>query len=195
MTQDLDSFRAETRAWLEANCPPSMRTPMAGEEDAVWGGRNYKFAHPDQKLWLDRMGERGWTAPTWPKQYGGGGLSAEANRVLQSELKRIGARPPIFSFGIWMLGPVLLEYASEEQKRERILVPRRLVEGEGESRSVWVAEADGTARKRTVTLGEAGTEDLVEVAEGLRPTDRLIAGGRESLEDGDRIAIAGEDAA
>ena len=58
MTQDLDSFRAETRAWLEANCPPSMRTPMAGEEDAVWGGRNYKFAHPDRKLWLERMGER-----------------------------------------------------------------------------------------------------------------------------------------
>ena len=85
--------------------------------------------------------------------------------------------------------------SSQEQKRERILVPRRLVEGEGESRAVWIAAADGTARKRPVTLGEAGTEDLVEVADGLWPTDRLIAGGRESLEDGDRIEITGEDAA
>src|SRR5262245_57873353 len=118
MTDQLETFRKETRAWLEANCPPSMRTPMAGEDDAVWGGRNYAFAHPDQNLWLDRMAERGWTAPTWPKQYGGGGLSGEENRVLQNELKRINARPPLFSFGLWMLGPVLLEYANEEQKQE-----------------------------------------------------------------------------
>ncbi len=91
---------------------------MTGEDDAVWGGRNYKFANPEAKLWLERTGAKGWTVPTWPAEYGGGGLSADQNRVLQSELKRINARPPIFSFGIWMLGPVLLEYANEEQKRE-----------------------------------------------------------------------------
>ena len=56
MTKDLEAFRAETRAWLEENCPASMRTPLAGEEDYVWGGRNYEFKHPDQKLWLERMG-------------------------------------------------------------------------------------------------------------------------------------------
>ncbi|OQW63197.1 MAG: acyl-CoA dehydrogenase [Proteobacteria bacterium HN_bin10] len=127
MTQDLETFRAETRAWLEENCPPPMRTPMAGEDDAVWGGRNYKFAHPDQKLWLERMGAKGWTAPTWPKAYGGGGLSADENRVLQSELKKIGARPALFSFGVWMLGPVLLEYANEEQKQEHL---PKIVRGE-----------------------------------------------------------------
>lgn len=87
------------------------------------------------------------------------------------------------------------EPSSQDQKRERILVPRRLVLGEGESRVVWVAAADGTARRRSVSLGEASTEDLVEVAEGLQPTDRLIVGGRESLADGDRITITGEDAA
>ena len=38
---DLDTFRAETRAWLEANCPPEMRTPMRSEKDACWGGRNF----------------------------------------------------------------------------------------------------------------------------------------------------------
>lgn len=116
MTDQLESFRSETRAWLEANCPQAMRSPMAGEEDFVWGGRNFKFKHPDQKLWLDRMAAKGWTAPMWPKAYGGGGLSNAENAVLAQEMKRIHARPPLFSFGLWMLGPVLLEYASEEQK-------------------------------------------------------------------------------
>jgi len=127
MTDHLDAFRAETRAWLEENCPPTMRTPMAGEEDAVWGGRNAEFKHPDQKLWLERMGAKGWTAPVWPKAYGGGGLDADENRALQSELKRIGARPPLFSFGLWMLGPVLLEYANEAQKKEHL---PKIVRGE-----------------------------------------------------------------
>jgi alkylation response protein AidB-like acyl-CoA dehydrogenase len=124
---DLESFREETRAWLEANCPPSMRTPMAGEDDAVWGGRNYEFKNPEAKLWLERMGAKGWTAPIWPKEYGGGGLSNDENRVLQSEMRRIHARPPLFSFGIWMLGPVLLEYATEEQKKEYL---PKIVRGE-----------------------------------------------------------------
>lgn len=127
MTDQLETFRAKTRAWLEENCPQSMRTPMTGEEDAVWGGRNATFKSPDQKLWLERMGAKGWTTPTWPAAYGGGGLSADENRVLQSELKRINARPPIFSFGIWMLGPVLLEYADEEQKKEYL---PKIVRGE-----------------------------------------------------------------
>ncbi|MFZ2030478.1 MAG: acyl-CoA dehydrogenase family protein [Vitreimonas sp.] len=124
---DLETFREETRAWLEANCPPSMRTPMAGEDDAVWGGRNYPFKNPEAKLWLERMGAKGWTAPMWPAAYGGGGLSNDENRVLQQEMRRINARPPLFSFGIWMLGPVLLEYATEEQKKEYL---PKIVRGE-----------------------------------------------------------------
>lgn len=122
----LDKFRQETRAWLEENCPPSMRTPMA-EEETVWGGRNAKFANPDAKLWLDRMAERGWTAPAWPKEYGGGGLTKEENLVLQQELRRIKARPALSSFGLWMLGPALLEFANEEQKKEHL---PKIVRGE-----------------------------------------------------------------
>lgn len=127
MTQDLEAFRVETRAWLETNCPQSMRQPIAGDEDYVWGGRAYKFPSEDAKLWLERMGAKGWTAPTWPAEYGGGGLSGAENAVLQQELKRINARPALFSFGVWMLGPVLLEYASEEQKREHL---PKIVRGE-----------------------------------------------------------------
>lgn len=120
-------FRGETRAWLEANCPASMRTPPASEDDIVWGGRNASFPSPDARVWLERMAERGWTAPTWPKEYGGGGLSAAENAVLQSELKRIEARPPLASFGLWMLGPVLLEYGNEEQKLDHL---PKIVRGE-----------------------------------------------------------------
>jgi acyl-CoA dehydrogenase len=68
---DLDGFRAEARAWLEANCPSSMRTP-AGEAEVVWGGRDPRFPSPDAKVWLERMAQRGWTVPTWPHEYGGG---------------------------------------------------------------------------------------------------------------------------
>jgi alkylation response protein AidB-like acyl-CoA dehydrogenase len=113
---DIETFRAETRAWLEANCPASMRTPQV-EEEVVWGGRNQKFVNPDSRLWLDRMAGKGWTAPTWPKAYGGGGLSNAEAIVLDNELTRINARSPLASFGVWMLGPVLLEYGTEEQKQ------------------------------------------------------------------------------
>ena len=88
--------------------------------DVAWGGRNAQFSHPDQKLWLERMGEKGWTCPTWPKEYGGGGLSKEENKILQEEMSAIGARSPLGSFGIWMLGPALLEFATEEQKQEHL---------------------------------------------------------------------------
>ncbi|WP_294253678.1 acyl-CoA dehydrogenase family protein [uncultured Sphingomonas sp.] len=120
MTQDLDTFREQTRAWLEANCPATMRAPIRSEKDIVWGGRNPDWAHPDQKLWMDRMAERGWTVPDWPKEYGGGGLSPAETKILREEMKRMGARTPLNSFGISMLGPALLKYGTEEQKLEHL---------------------------------------------------------------------------
>ena len=113
---DLEAFRAETRAWLEANCPPEMREPVRGDEDACWGGRNFKFKNPAQKQWLEVMAERGWTVPDWPKAYGGGGLSAEETKALRGEMAKLGCRSPLMSFGIWMLGPALLKFGTEEQK-------------------------------------------------------------------------------
>ncbi len=124
--QSLQEFREETRSWLEQNCPKSMRTAMVPEE-IVWGGRNAEFANPDSKLWLERMAERGWTCPTWPTEYGGGGLDKEQAIILSEELARINARPALTSFGISMLGPVLLEYANHAQKMEHI---PKIVRGE-----------------------------------------------------------------
>nr|WP_241263322.1 acyl-CoA dehydrogenase family protein [Parahaliea mediterranea] len=116
----MDQFRADTRAWLEENCPQSMRTPRLNFDDAYWGGRRPDIAHPDQKLWCERMAGRGWTVPQWPKEYGGGGLGKDEAKVLRQEMARINARSPLESFGISMLGPALLKFGSEEQKKEHL---------------------------------------------------------------------------
>ncbi len=114
---ELDQFRAETRAWLEANCPPEMRTPPRSDDDMCWGGRNPTFSSQAQERWLRVMAERGWTVPDWPREYGGGGLSPAEAKVLREEMQAIGARQPLYSFGISMLGPALLKYGTEEQKK------------------------------------------------------------------------------
>lgn len=117
---ELETFQKETRKWLEANCPAEMREPIKGDEDLCWGGRGFKFKNEAQKLWLERMAERGWTTPTWPKEYGGGGLSKPEAKILAKEMARINARIPLASFGIWMLGPALLKFGNEAQKQEHL---------------------------------------------------------------------------
>ena len=124
--ENLEQFRQEVREWLEENCPPTMRTPLVPEEE-VWGGRNAEYVNPESRLWLERMGEKGWTAPNLPKEYGGGGLDRDQTKVLHQELFRIKARPALNSFGIWMLAPCIIEFGSEEQKREHL---PKIIKGE-----------------------------------------------------------------
>lgn len=119
--KDKAAFRQQVREWLEANCPASMRTPMA-EHEMVWGGSQVEFVSQEQRLWFERMRDRGWFCPDWPSEYGGGGLSAEQTAVLEAEMRRLRCRPPQINLGIWMLGPLLLEHGSEEQK-QRLLPP------------------------------------------------------------------------
>jgi alkylation response protein AidB-like acyl-CoA dehydrogenase len=115
----LDAFRQEVRQWLDKNCPASMRTPMLPDE-MPGGGRRARFRNPDSKRWLERMAEKGWTVPTWPTDYGGGGLDKHQNLVLQEELRRINARPALVGMGISMIGPALLEFGTPEQKSEHL---------------------------------------------------------------------------
>jgi len=117
---ELEQFRSDVRAWLETNCPAAMRSPYLSEADVCWGGRDWKFQSDDQKIWLQRMAEKGWTAPSWPLRYGGGGLDREQAKILKQEMKRINARAPMYSFGISMIGPALLKYASEELKMQHL---------------------------------------------------------------------------
>ncbi|WP_228243506.1 acyl-CoA dehydrogenase family protein [Porphyrobacter sp. GA68] len=114
---DLDTFRSETRAWLEANCPPEMREPVRSEDDVYWGGRNAQFQSEAQRQWFEAARDKGYTVPSWPKEYGGAGLNPGEAKVLREEMRRIGARPPLSSFGIWMLGPALLHFGTDAQKK------------------------------------------------------------------------------
>ena len=116
MTDNLESFRAETRAWLEANCPAEMREPLHNEDDTFWGGRNATFKSDAQKQWFEACVAKGYTVPDWPKEYGGAGLSPAEAKIFREEMARINARSPLSSFGIWMLGPALLHFGTEEQK-------------------------------------------------------------------------------
>ena len=115
---DLNTFRRETRAWLEAHCPSTMRLPLREADDSVWGGRQPTFRNDEQKVWFERMVEKRWTAPEWPVEFGGGGLSKAEGKILREEMKVISARPPLMSFGIWMLGPALLKYGTDAQKQK-----------------------------------------------------------------------------
>jgi alkylation response protein AidB-like acyl-CoA dehydrogenase len=111
---DLDAFRAEAREWLEANFPKSL----ANQQSAMIPGGEALSA--DGKLWKQRMADKGWGAPTWPTEYGGGGLSGAEARVLLQEMARIGAENPVAGMGTSMFGPTLLEYGTEAQKKRHI---------------------------------------------------------------------------
>ena len=114
---DPEAFRAEVRAWLEENFPKSLsRNPDAAMQ-AMMGEQR---PAGDADLWRQRIGEKGWGVPTWPKAYGGGGLSPAEARVVQQEMQRAGAYNPIGGMGVMMFGPTLLEYGTEEQKHRHI---------------------------------------------------------------------------
>ena len=123
---DLAAFREDTRRWLDDHAPPSMRTPPRSADEVCWGGRNDRYPE-DVRRWLAIMAERGWTAPTWPREYGGGGLTKDEAKVLAEETAKQKLRPPLIGFGLEMIGPLLLQAGSEEQKREHI---PRIVRGE-----------------------------------------------------------------
>jgi acyl-CoA dehydrogenase len=116
MIDHLTEFRKETSAWLEENCPVSMRGQTKDIAELYWGGHNSEFTSEDQKIWFKRMHNKGWIVPYWDKKYGGGGLSPQENKILAEEMTRLRCKQPLFSFGISMLGPALLKFATEEQK-------------------------------------------------------------------------------
>jgi alkylation response protein AidB-like acyl-CoA dehydrogenase len=117
----VDSFRSEVRSWLAANAPAEVRGVLTSiEGQGNWGGRRPTFDPPQMKTWMEVMVAKGWTAPTWPTEYGGGGLSAEQAKVLEQELAAAKLPPPLMGFGLEMIGPTLLNFGSEEQKREHL---------------------------------------------------------------------------
>lgn len=117
---DVETFRTEVGSWLEAHCPPSVVGHPVSELEGNWGGRKATYTHPDMKLWLEIAAERGFTAPSWPKEYGGGGLSPAEGKVLAQEMAIRKIPQPLMGFGLTMIGPTLLRYGTEEQKRAHL---------------------------------------------------------------------------
>ncbi len=109
------SFRTEVRAWLDENCPASCRGP--GE---VPGGGTKVPMTDDQRLWLERCAEQGFSVPTWPEEYGGAGLDKDRYVTLLQEMRGLGVRAPVAGMGTSMIGPTLLEYGTEEQKQRHL---------------------------------------------------------------------------
>ena len=112
---ELDAFRTEVRDWIAANYPAELKDPKAKTDpEAVWGGRAFEGSKDPQIVWMNRAAEKGWTAPTWPTEYGGGGLKPAQARVVEQELAK--GRPPLLSFGLWMLGVLRVPLLSRERR-------------------------------------------------------------------------------
>lgn len=117
---DPEAFRGEIREWLQQNCPAPLLVPRIGDLQIVWGGAKFVFKNPHQKEWLARAAEAGLTAPEWPREFGGGGLSRAQAKVLSQEMRNLKIPPPLIGFGLTMIGPTLLQYGNEEQKRQHL---------------------------------------------------------------------------
>ena len=115
-TAELTEFRNDTRAWLAENCPAGARGPGPVSN----GSTKIKITDKDTLLWLDRMIERGWTVPSWPTEFGGGGLNKDQYVILLEEMRDIKARPALSSFGTSMIGPTLLDMGSDDQKARHL---------------------------------------------------------------------------
>ena len=112
---DLEGFRAEARAWLEANFPASLKGKGALATSEV------RSDEPDLVAWRKAMGAKGWGTPTWPTEYGGGGLTPQQARVLLQEMTKVGAfNPLMFGMGVTMIGPTIMDYGTDEQKKKHL---------------------------------------------------------------------------
>ena len=119
----IEAFRTETRAWIEANCPQGARGP-----GQIPFGSSQVALTQDAAAWLQAMVSRGFTVPTWPKEYGGAGLERAEYDVLVDELKRAGARTPLTGRGVNYIGPTILEFGTDAQKAKWLPICAR---GEG----------------------------------------------------------------
>ncbi len=108
-----EAFRAELRAWLEANrrFAPRSANIMANEGEGDWEAR---------VRWHKKLNEGGWVAVNWPKQYGGRGATVMQRLIFRQELSRLGLMEPFIGMGISLLGPTLMHWGTEDQKRRHL---------------------------------------------------------------------------
>lgn len=119
MAENFEAFREEARSWLADNFPSSL----SGRSGELVGGEFLASGNGDLADWCKRLGEKGWATPTWPSEYGGGGLSQLEAGILKEEMNAVGAFNPLIvkaGMGITMVGPTILEYGTEKQKQKHI---------------------------------------------------------------------------
>ncbi len=115
---DLETFRADAKAWIEENFPTSLQGSSMGLE-----GEADESTKADFEAWRQRLAEKGWGAPTWPAEFGGAGLSDPEAKVVSQEMGKQGAFNPIplmAGMGVTMVGPTILEYGTDEQKAKHL---------------------------------------------------------------------------
>ena len=189
---DLESFRSDLRTWLDANAPAGLRGASGSELEGVWGGRKWKWADPDQKRWLEVCAERGYTAPTWPREYGGGGLDKAEAKVLAEELRQAKLPPPVIGFGLnvsmgsddnGMIGRPWTDLATasgSEIDRNRLAatILGRLVSGLTEINRSGMPKWLEAWRHRDMLLGRAvvvdGTPPVAGIAAGIDDSGALL---------------------
>jgi alkylation response protein AidB-like acyl-CoA dehydrogenase len=111
-TPEQVAFRAEARAWIASALPPHLAAKAALDAP---------FEMPEVMEWHRILYKRGWVAPNWPREYGGPGLDATSRAILAEELEQAGA-PELSPFGIVMVGPLLIQFGTDAQKK-RFLPP------------------------------------------------------------------------
>ncbi len=117
-TSDLDGFRSEVSDWVKTNFPSALSDFDLGVDSPSAKGVSTEF-----DAWRKALADKGWGAPTWPKEYGGAGLSDPEAKVVRQEIAKAGAFNPISpmsGMGITMVGPTILEYGTDEQKAKHL---------------------------------------------------------------------------
>jgi len=108
-----EAFRQDLRKWLEANkqYAPGSVSVMSNESDEQWQAR---------VTWHKKLNDGGWVAVNWPKEYGGRAATVMQRLIFREELSRLNLSEPAIGMGISLLGPTLLHWGTEEQKRRHI---------------------------------------------------------------------------
>ena len=107
-SEEQEEFRKEVRAWLETHVPRVELPP----DSADLTQEHYEIG----KAFRRDLGAKGWLAPTWPKEFGGGGLTADHAVVINEELARYDI-PPLGDLGLVISAPAILVHGTDEQKQ------------------------------------------------------------------------------
>ena len=113
-TEEEIAFRAEVREFIDNNAPQGLN-PMAADEDSTDPAQ----VREDMLAWHKTLGEKGWSVPAWPVEYGGTGWTPTQRYIWSEENARANTIMPL-PFGVSMVGPVIYTFGNEDQKRQHL---------------------------------------------------------------------------